>query len=1018
MFEYLMPLLVMRDWPEHAARPRRTTRSCAAQIEYGATRGVPWGVCESAFNAKDAQLTYQYQAFGVPGLGLKRGLSDDVVVAPYASMLALPVDAARGRRQPRGLLGGGRRGPLRLLRGARLHAGPRARGPAARGGQERTSRTTRAWRSSRSATRSSTARMRERFHADPIVGSAELLLQERVPRHVQLVTPHVEEVEHVRSVRELPPPVTRSYTTADTPVPATHFLSNGRYSVMVTNGGGGYSRWNGRRGHALPRGRHARLLGHVLLRARHRDRRGLLGAAQPAPAPARRLPRRSSRPTRRSSAAPTATSRRTSRSRSRPKTTSRSAAHDHEPRLGRAHARGHVLLRDRAHGAGRRPGAQVVLEPVRRDRVAARDQRAALHAPPAQLRGAAVLGPPRARVRAAIRDCPVSYETDRAAFLGRLRGADDPAALDARRRPRRARAGRCSTRAARSAAASRCRRARACASSSRPASPTEPRDRAAPHREVPRRRAARSARSTSRGPRPSSSCATSASARRRRSRSSGSLAPRAHRPVLAAQDQDAGRERPADVGAVVDRHLAATCRSCSCASRSSSTRRSFARRCSRTSTGATRGSWPTSSSSTRGPPATPTSSTTGCACSCAPATRCSCSTSPAASSCAASTRCTPTSSTCCARSRAPRSRATAARIELQLNRRGRAPLEPDPLVVRREPSAPSATAPFERPALDFDNGFGGFDPETGEYVIVLEDGDSHARAVDRRARLAGVRLHGQRGRRRLHVGAQQPREPHHHLEQRPRHATARGEAIYVRDEETGEFWSPTPLPVRTPEPYVVRHGKGRVALRARDPRHRARARLVRARRATRCASAGCGSPTPATARGTLSATQFVEWVLGDSRSRAQQLVGHVVRRRERHAHRAQPLQPRLPRPLRVPRDATGRCTRWTASRTEFVGRNGRPCDPAAMKRKGLGGHPGRYHDNCGALHDALRARAGRDRRGQLPARPDRDARGGARAGGALPRAGRGRRRARGVRPASGATCSARCRSRRPTRSST
>ncbi|MDZ4178774.1 MAG: hypothetical protein U1E29_06030, partial [Coriobacteriia bacterium] len=78
-------------------------------------------------------------------------------------------------------------------------------------------------------------RMHDRFHGDPMVGSAELLLQERVPRRVALAQPHIEEVEHVRSVRELPPPVTRTYPLADTPVPSTHFLSNGRYSVMVTN---------------------------------------------------------------------------------------------------------------------------------------------------------------------------------------------------------------------------------------------------------------------------------------------------------------------------------------------------------------------------------------------------------------------------------------------------------------------------------------------------------------------------------------------------------------------------------------------------------------------------------------------------------------------------------------------------------------------------------------------------------------------------------------------------------------
>ncbi|MDZ4178773.1 MAG: glucoamylase family protein, partial [Coriobacteriia bacterium] len=90
MFEYLMPLLVMRTWPL-TLLDETYTAVVRRQVQYGAERSVPWGVSESAFNAKDAGLVYQYQAFGVPGLGLKRGLSEDIVVAPYATVIALPV---------------------------------------------------------------------------------------------------------------------------------------------------------------------------------------------------------------------------------------------------------------------------------------------------------------------------------------------------------------------------------------------------------------------------------------------------------------------------------------------------------------------------------------------------------------------------------------------------------------------------------------------------------------------------------------------------------------------------------------------------------------------------------------------------------------------------------------------------------------------------------------------------------------------------------------------------------------
>ncbi len=164
-----------------------------------------------------------------------------------------------------------------------------------------------------------------------------------------------------------------------------------------------------------------------------------------------------------------------------------------------ARPRGHLLLRDRAHRPRRRPGAQVVLQPVRRDRGAPRDRRAALHPPPAALRRAAAVGPARARLRRA-RPCDSSFETDRAAFLGRLRGADDPIAVETRRARSAGRSGRCSTRAARSGArVDGAGRARACGSCSRPASRTAARARCASPRSTTTS-AAPSARSTSRGP--------------------------------------------------------------------------------------------------------------------------------------------------------------------------------------------------------------------------------------------------------------------------------------------------------------------------------------------------------------------------------------------------------------------------------------------------------------------------------------------------------------------------------------
>ncbi|MHB1324292.1 MAG: glucoamylase family protein, partial [Coriobacteriia bacterium] len=244
MFEYLMPLLVMKSWPETLLG--KTYRSVVRwQMRYAAQRGVPWGVSESAFNAKDVELTYQYQAFGVPGLGLKRGLSADVVIAPYATVLALMVAPRAALDNLQALAKQGAEGRYGFYEAIDYTPG---RVPA---GRERA--LVKAYMAHHQGmslvalgNMLTGFRMQERFHADPLVTSAQLLLQERVPRRIQLAQPRVEEVEFVRSVRETPPPVARAYPLADTPVPATHFLSNGTYSVMVTNSGGGYSRWRDR----------------------------------------------------------------------------------------------------------------------------------------------------------------------------------------------------------------------------------------------------------------------------------------------------------------------------------------------------------------------------------------------------------------------------------------------------------------------------------------------------------------------------------------------------------------------------------------------------------------------------------------------------------------------------------------------------------------------------------------------------------------------------------------------------
>ncbi len=127
MFEYLMPLLVMPTY-DNTLLDQTYKAAVGRQIEYGEQRGVPWGISESGYNAVDASLNYQYRAFGVPGLGLKRGLADDLVIAPYASALALMVAPEEACGNLQRLAAAGFLVALRLLRSDRLHAAA----PAAR----------------------------------------------------------------------------------------------------------------------------------------------------------------------------------------------------------------------------------------------------------------------------------------------------------------------------------------------------------------------------------------------------------------------------------------------------------------------------------------------------------------------------------------------------------------------------------------------------------------------------------------------------------------------------------------------------------------------------------------------------------------------------------------------------------------------------------------------------------------------------------------------------------------------
>ena len=241
MFEYLMPLLVMPTY-ENTLLDQTYRAVVRRQIDYGKQRGVPWGISESGYNTVDVHMNYQYRAFGVPGLGLKRGLAEDLVIAPYAGVLALmvaPDDACRNLQR---LAADGHEGaygfyeavdytPSRVSRGTLL--APVRQFMAHHQGMsllaldyvlgDRP--------------------MQRRFKADPMLLATDLLLQERVPKAVAAVFPHAAEAGASRTETIADPSDMRLFIDPTGSMPEVNLLSNGRYHVVVTAAGGGFSRW-------------------------------------------------------------------------------------------------------------------------------------------------------------------------------------------------------------------------------------------------------------------------------------------------------------------------------------------------------------------------------------------------------------------------------------------------------------------------------------------------------------------------------------------------------------------------------------------------------------------------------------------------------------------------------------------------------------------------------------------------------------------------------------------------------
>jgi cyclic beta-1,2-glucan synthetase len=242
MFEYLMPPLVMKE-PHGSILNQTSNLVIKRQIQYGRSKNVPWGISEAAYNARDREMNYQYTNFGVPGLGLKRGLGQNTVIAPYATILAaqfMPREAVENLKRLKSIGGLGRHGyydaidftPQRVPEGSNhavvlnyfAHHSGMSIAAVADAVFE--------------------GRLRDRFHSDPVIESAELLLQEKAPREIPADTVRTEAEERSsKDDTEAQSSDTRVILDPLLALRSTNLLSNGRYSVMVTATGSGYSRW-------------------------------------------------------------------------------------------------------------------------------------------------------------------------------------------------------------------------------------------------------------------------------------------------------------------------------------------------------------------------------------------------------------------------------------------------------------------------------------------------------------------------------------------------------------------------------------------------------------------------------------------------------------------------------------------------------------------------------------------------------------------------------------------------------
>ncbi len=239
MFEYLMPLLFTRTF-NNSLLDWTCRQAVKLQMEYGREKKIPWGVSESAYSALDANQVYQYRAFGVPALALKQEQDEELVVAPYATMLALQVDPGAAADNLKQLEGAGLAGPMGFYESIDY-----TRQNARDGQLGVVIYAYMAHHQGMSLVALDNVLhgriMQRRFHRDLRIRAIETLLFERIPMSRLPLAEKQQTFPPIRAVGSEEP--AERVWEEGTSVPRVHLQGNGAYSLMVTNAGGGYSRW-------------------------------------------------------------------------------------------------------------------------------------------------------------------------------------------------------------------------------------------------------------------------------------------------------------------------------------------------------------------------------------------------------------------------------------------------------------------------------------------------------------------------------------------------------------------------------------------------------------------------------------------------------------------------------------------------------------------------------------------------------------------------------------------------------